>query len=210
MIEVANTMISNGYTGVEIVGVLKFAVQEQRIELDDLTFLVPLLFPEETQDVNSIPKDCDFAKEVDGKFAWKFPFSRIVIYNDFPIECVGTVANAGYRGDGRDLFSWLRSFGALRASTLEPPDDLVTWSEAFLKSVDFSRLLAQINRTEDDTRSVVRYRVIQALRFLPGARSALARSEWQLGESDWNEFLMQSKLTRPFVIWDGWEYAYDH
>lgn len=210
MIRACNLFISRGYSEEEIVGILKFAIAEERIEIDDLVHLVPVLFPEELQDATTVPSNCDFAQIVDGRFAWKFPFRRIIVFRDFPVECLGHVGNAGYRGDGADLFRWLTHCAKRRPYLIEPPSDLVEWSNIFLNSREFTHLLNDLNLSAeaDRTRSIVRSAILDALDFLPSAADIRSKNfEFEITDTEWYEFANKSATSRKYVFWNGNEYV---
>lgn len=210
MIRVANKIVQQGYSATQIAGILKFLLSEEQMDRDQLVYLLPLLFPEELQDASKVPPNCAFAKEKNGRFTWLFPFRRIVLYRDFPVECVGSVGNDGIVANDRELFTWLSVFGKCRETLLEPPNDLIDWLDQFSRSAEFKELSANLNLSEERVRSVIRYRVIQVLNCLPGSKTALDKTrEWRLLESDWNQFLKTSEQTRPMVIWEGTKFEYD-
>jgi len=210
MIRVANKIVQQGYSAPEIVGILKFLLSEEQMDRDQLVYLLPLLFPEELQDASKVPPNCRFAKEKNMRFTWLFPFRRIIVYHDFPVECVGRVGNDGIGANDRELFTWLSVFGKCREILLDPPNDLVDWCDQFFRSNEFKELAADLNLSEERVRSVIRYRVIQVLNCLPGSKTALDKlREWRLSESDWNQFLKTSEHTRPMVIWEGTKFEYD-
>jgi hypothetical protein len=191
----------------DAVDCLNKLIAEETIEMIDLAMIIPVVFPEHLQDGSNLPQNSDFARIINGTFRWQNEFRRVCVIEDFPFEWWGEVY-----GDDDDsmpgLLTWLRDYGVVRKPELVPPLDLFGWYDRVIGSDEFAIQTKPMNmsRERERTEGIVRRRIWQAIRFMPGGSTV--KGVAMVSKESWKTFSELSNSTKEFVDWDGVGYRF--